>query len=674
MVSFRRHDSWDRVLTRADRALLVKRAATTRHLVLSATVFIACMAMWAYVSSVSRNSKIAMHAQEFSDVSEAASVRVSRQIASRLRGLEYIQRLAREGALDEPERFDLVAAAVHETAQKFLAINLIDAERRIIRTWPLADNANIIGRVVGQSPAIVELLDAARDTDIPRSSGVVDLFQGGKGIASYFPIRRDGRFVGYVNGVFRIEAIEELIGAERAEHLSFRIGIEGTAVGPLPDGVRHYQFELLDRTVTLEFLEQARAGADGSLLSNVALGFFVSLVCAVLMFIVFEARHAAARDEQMLSSILNAAPDAIISLDDTHRIRVFTPAAEKMFQRSAKTMIGEPLDELLPDAARAVHHTHVEQFAASPCRERKMGDWRLIRGLRANGETFPVMVQLAKSQFEGQQLMTAILRDMTDMERVNSELVSLAEERARQAERAEAANRAKTMFLATMSHELRTPLNAIIGFSDIAVREMFGPIGNARYKDYLASIKSSGEDLLNIINDVLDFSKVEVGAYRFEPEDFDVGSLLSSTARQLMPLMDTKGLVFRSEIPEGLIAHADPRATRQIVVNLLSNSIKFTSPGGVLKICAGMVPDATFIEFYVQDNGRGIASDDLERIGSPFIQVGDAYRSEVKGTGLGLAICRTFSAGMGGNLRIESEFGRGTKVTVRLPSAPTGAS
>jgi PAS domain S-box-containing protein len=641
-----------------------------RNLVPSALLFVVLAAMWTYVSLADRNARIAANAQEFADMSDAVSDTIARRVANRLRGLAYIQQLAREGALDDPRRFDIAAATTHEIAREFLAINLLDAERRIVRTWPQAENSDLIGRIVGQSPSIVELLDAARDTDTARSSGIVDLFQGGKGIASYFPIWRDGRFVGYVNGVFRIEALEQLLGTPRAMRYAWRIDTDEQAAASLEAGVRRLRIPLLDRTLTVEFAEAAHAESDDFLFPGLAVGIFLSLVCAVLTFVGLNARYTAARDEAMLSSILTAAPDAIISLDENRRIRVFTPAAEKMFQRSAESMIGEPLDALLPDAARPVHHAHVEQFAASPSRERRMGDWRLIRGLRADGQTFPVMVQLAKSQFEGERLMTAVLRDMTDMERMNGELVSLADERARQAERAEAANHAKTMFLATMSHELRTPLNAIIGFSDIAVREMFGPIGNARYKEYLANIKSSGEDLLTIINDVLDLSKAEVGAYRFEPEDVDVCDLLSSTARQLMPLFDSKGLKFRSALPGQLMARADPRAIRQIVVNLLSNSIKFTSPGGIVTLGAAPAPDAGFVEFSVQDTGRGIAPDDLDRVGRPFVQVGDAYRSEVKGTGLGLAISRTFSAGMGGNLRIESELGHGTTVTVSLPAAP----
>lgn len=370
----------------------------------------------------------------------------------------------------------------------------------------------------------------------------------------------------------------------------------------------------------------------------------------------------------MLSSILTAAPDAIIAVDERFRIRVFTPAAEKMFQRNAETMIGGPLDLLLPPSARAGHPARMSEFAESSDTERQMSDWWVIRGVRANGEGFPAMIQIAKTRFEGKQLMTAILRDMTEVERANDELVKLADERTRQAERAEAANHAKTMFLATMSHELRTPLNAIIGFSDIAVRELFGPIGNDRYKDYLRSIKSSGENLLAIIDDVLDISKVEVGAYRFESERFDVCELLLSAARQLMPLIEIKGLVFRSELPAQLHVHADPRATRQVAINLLSNSIKFTGQGGMIVVSARQADAGAAVAFSVRDTGRGIAPDDLARVGRPFVQVGDAYRSEVKGTGLGLAISRTFCAGMGGSLQIESELGRGTTVTVKLPA------
>jgi len=603
--------------------------------------------MWTYVSVIDARARDAVQMQEFVDFADTVSDTIERRIANRLRGLAHLQSQARSGTFDDPARFDVAASTTHEIAREFLAINLVDADRRIVRTWPVAGNEAAIGRIVGQSPAIIELLAKSRDTDTARSTGIVDLFQGGRGFATYFPIWRDGRFAGYINGVFRIEAIEQLVGTTRAERFAIRLWTDGQILPPPGEWTRRYRIRLLDRELTIDFSSVSGPAERASLMLHLLPGLGFAFVCAAMVFVGLNARHAAARDEAMLSSILTAAPDAIISVDEAYRIRVFTPAAEAMFQRDAGSMIGQPLDLLLPAGAREIHRKHVDGFAASPLSEREMGDWRIIRAVRANGENFPVMVQLAKTRFEGENLMTAILRDMTEAERINDELMKLADERTQQAARAEAANHAKTMFLATMSHELRTPLNAIIGFSDIATRELFGPIGNARYKEYLQNIKSSGEDLLAIINDMLDLSKVEVGAYRFEPADFDVCELLATTVRQLAPLMENKGLLCRSDLSRPLPVHADPRATRQIAVNLLSNSIKFTDPGGMVTVAARPADDGAAIEIVVRDSGRGIAPDDLARVGRPFVQVGDAYRSEVKGTGLGLAISRTFCSGMG---------------------------
>ena len=625
---------------------------------------------WSYAAITVHDTRNAVRQQEFVDVADTVTSTIAQRILNRLNGLTYIQKLAREGTFDNPATFDHVAATLYEFAREFLAINLIDADRRITRVWPSRGNETAVGRIVGDTPEIRELLAIARDTDTPRSTGIIDLFQGGKGIATCFPIWRNGNFEGYVVGVFRLEAVEQLLKAPDALQYTIRFaagpGDTPPAAGP---EIRRYELPILDRTITVDIFAPGPDSRTGTLAGELALGFGLSAACAILLYVGMSARHAGARNEAMLSTILKAAPDAIISIDNSGRIRVFTPAAERMFQRSAASMIGQPLDLLLPQAARTAHPGHIRHFSDESATDRSMGDWRTIRGVRASGEDFPVMVQLAKSQFEGELLMTAILRDMTDIERINNELVSLAEERAKQAERAESANQAKTMFLATMSHELRTPLNAIIGFSEIAVREMFGPIGNPRYKEYLANIKRSGEDLLSIINDVLDLSKVEVGAYKFETETFDICDLLSTTARQLMPLMATKALAFRQDLPGSLLVRADPRATRQIVVNLLSNSIKFTDAGGRVTLVARQAADGAFVEFGVSDSGRGISSEDLDRVGRPFVQVGDAYRSEVKGTGLGLAISRTFAAGMGGNLRINSKVGIGTTVTIRLPAA-----
>jgi PAS domain S-box-containing protein len=642
-----------------------------RNLAPALVLFVLLSALWAYFAQNDRAAQRALEERAFADAASDAADRLRDRIDSRLRGLAHIRDLARAGALGDPEHFDIAASSVHGIARDFLAINLVDAERRIVRVWPAETNADALGRVVGQTPAIVAILERARDTDTPRATGVVDLFQGGRGIATYFPIRRDGEFLGYVNGVFRLDAFVRLTGGSPEMRHATRVHTEGAA-GPPPEGTLRHAIPILDRTIELDVAETATAPAPGPFALQLALGFALSAACAGLLYFGLATRSAGASREAMLSSILLAAPDAIVATDTDGIIRVFTPAAEKMFGIPARAAIGGPLDRLLPTAARAGHRAHLASFAASGARSRLMGDWRTIRGLRASGEEFPVMVTLGKTEFAGRSLMTAILRDMTEMGRIHEDLVTLADQRMREAERAQAANQAKTMFLATMSHELRTPLNAIIGFSDIAAREMFGPIGNARYKDYLVNIRQSGENLLAIINDVLDLSKAEVGAYRFEPEDFDLGEVLDATGKQLAPLTETKGLVFRTDLPRGTVAHGDLRATRQIAVNLLSNAIKFTEPGGEVSLSAGPAADG-FVAFEVRDTGRGISPEDIDRVGRPFVQVGDAYRSEVKGTGLGLAISRAFAHGMGGSVDIKSTLGTGTRVTVRLPASSAGS-
>jgi two-component system cell cycle sensor histidine kinase PleC len=260
-----------------------------------------------------------------------------------------------------------------------------------------------------------------------------------------------------------------------------------------------------------------------------------------------------------------------------------------------------------------------------------------------------------------------VMRDISQTLNLNKQLMQLAEDRSRQAEKAQEANKAKTTFLATMSHELRTPLNAIIGFSEFMQTEAFGPLGNAKYREYVDDILKSGRQLLEIINDILDLSKVEAGAYRFNPEIFTVAPIIRAVRDVAVPMLLEKNLDLIVECSDKLKAYADKRATRQILVNLISNAIKFTPRGGRISIRAQMGEKADMVEFRISDTGCGISAENLERIWQPFVQVGDAYRAEVKGTGLGLAISRSFAEGMRGDIRIESQFGVGTTVILRLP-------
>jgi signal transduction histidine kinase len=231
---------------------------------------------------------------------------------------------------------------------------------------------------------------------------------------------------------------------------------------------------------------------------------------------------------------------------------------------------------------------------------------------------------------------------------------------------ADEANRAKTRFLANMSHELRTPLNAIIGFSDIMKGELFGPVGAAKYKQYLADIHRSGSHLLQLINDILDIAKIEVGQQPLNEQIVDLAGTLKQCGQLVEPQARGAGVSLAVEATGRLPAlRADPTRLRQIVLNLLSNAIKFTPAGGKIWLSAAVEPSGRLL-LQVRDTGVGMKPEDVPRALQPFVQLDDAPRGD-PGTGLGLALVKTLVEAHGGTLAIESEPGKGTAVSIRLP-------
>jgi PAS domain S-box-containing protein len=232
---------------------------------------------------------------------------------------------------------------------------------------------------------------------------------------------------------------------------------------------------------------------------------------------------------------------------------------------------------------------------------------------------------------------------------------------------AELANRAKSEFLAHMSHELRTPLNCVIGFSQILMEEMFGPLGGDNYRGYAKDINSAGNHLLHLISDILDISKIEAGELELSETQVDVGGILVACMKMMRDRADEGGLVLSVEFDHDLQEiFADELRIKQIVLNLLSNSIKFTEPGGRVTASA-YVTDAGGMALSVKDTGIGIAEKDLRRVLSPFEQVRDHHMVSQEGTGLGLFLTQALAHMHGGQLEIESELGKGTQVTVTLP-------
>lgn len=253
----------------------------------------------------------------------------------------------------------------------------------------------------------------------------------------------------------------------------------------------------------------------------------------------------------------------------------------------------------------------------------------------------------------------AVTRDITQRK---AELNEVEKARAD----AEAVSRSKSAFLAMISHELRTPLSAIIGFSELLHRELLTKVQEPKYADYCQSIRDSGEHLLALVKDLLDVSKIEAGKLTIEPEPFPLRDLVKQTVSTFETQAASRGVALAADIDAGLPdLLADRRATRQILLNLMSNALKFTPEGGRIDIGARLV--GSMIEISVQDTGAGISTEHLRRLAQPFYQVENSYSRRSEGAGLGLSIVRGLASLHGGELKIESVPGEGSRFSVYLP-------
>ncbi len=251
------------------------------------------------------------------------------------------------------------------------------------------------------------------------------------------------------------------------------------------------------------------------------------------------------------------------------------------------------------------------------------------------------------------------------LERQKSELSIANANYQAEKERAEAANKAKSEFLANMSHELRTPLNAILGFSEILTNGMFGPLGSPKYCEYSKDIHDSGKHLLNVINDILDMSKIEAGHMRIQCEAVDLKPLIEESLRLTAIAAEEKNIAIHQRLCDGLNMFGDRRALKQVMLNLLSNAVKFTNEGGSIELRTRRLEKGVVLT--IADTGIGIPKESLSKIGQPFEQVQSQYAKSKGGSGLGLAISRSLIGLHGGDMRIRSRVGEGTIVSLHIP-------
>jgi len=289
--------------------------------------------------------------------------------------------------------------------------------------------------------------------------------------------------------------------------------------------------------------------------------------------------------------------------------------------------------------------------------EMRLNDGRWIRYLEtptADGGRVSIGTEITAIRTREHQLREneqALQKTISVLRQSQSRIVELAESYEQEKIRAEEANQSKSEFLANMSHELRTPLNAINGFSDIMKKEMFGPLGDPRYGEYVSDILFSGQHLLSLINDILDMSKIEAGKMNLHVESLDINTLIQQVIRIVRGRAEDNGQKLLYEPVETREIEADPRAVKQVLLNLITNAIKFTPEGGVVSIDVNVKTAGIIVQ--VSDTGIGIAPDDLARLAQPFEQVENKETRQVEGTGLGLALSKSLIELHGGNFRTE---------------------
>ena len=285
-----------------------------------------------------------------------------------------------------------------------------------------------------------------------------------------------------------------------------------------------------------------------------------------------------------------------------------------------------------------------------------------------------LIVPLFAAQFfyDGRRLTQRLDEDSRlrfEVEDLARELEEARDEALRKRFEAETANASKTAFLANMSHELRTPLNAILGFSEIIAEECFGDVGSPRYREYAGDIHASGAHLLSLINDLLDVAKIEAGKMEIEPHALDVNRTFDSALKIIGAKARERNQNLVIDVdPASPLLYADDRALKQILINLVSNAVKFTPEGGRICVVGSRSRCGNF-QIMVEDNGPGIPREKLDRIFTPFSQVDNRYDRQGGGTGLGLALVRGLAELHGGRAWIESDFGKGCRAYVILPSA-----
>ena len=363
---------------------------------------------------------------------------------------------------------------------------------------------------------------------------------------------------------------------------------------------------------------------------------------------------------EILSQALDTLPQALALFDDNQNLIQANNRFKSLFPTFAARITP---DMPFKDLAEAMAHSGLiaqaigdeDQWVANRCAQftEADGEWRdLAIGARS--------LRISESRLENGGVVL-MHNDVTDWVDTEKELLQAKDT-------AELADRAKSEFLANMSHELRTPLNAVIGFSEVLRDELFGPLGDPQYYDFVNDIHDSGEHLLELIDDILDLSKMEVGQRELDAKPMDISRTIIAAVRMVNQRAERAEVAVRVETAEDIPPfNGEERGIKQILLNLLTNAIKFTPENGEISVSTQMSADGGLV-ITISDNGIGMLRSEIPLAFAPFVQLDSAHSRQYEGTGLGLPLVKSLVEMHGGSVRIDSEIDQGTSVVMRFPN------
>jgi PAS domain S-box-containing protein len=442
-------------------------------------------------------------------------------------------------------------------------------------------------------------------------------------------------------GLSRIFSGAAMPAGEADPTIARTLAVQGPAGEPIPVETRLFSTPWYGKAALVYVLRRANAGFDER---------------RETMERSLRAAEAATREQQ---AILDTATDGVLIIDRDGKILGMNKSAEALFsfdfaevQNSSFTML------FAPESQRAAVD-YLDKLATNGVAS-ILNDGREVVGRERNGGLIPLFMNLGKVGEDGQKFC-AVLRDITQWKRAEEELTGARRQ-------AEIASSHKSDFLAKISHEMRTPLNAIIGFAEVMIEERFGPVGSERYRDYLKDIHQSGAHLISLINDLLDLSKIEAGKLELDFTSVDLNDVAKQCISIMQPQANRERIIIRTALAEHLPpVVADVRSIRQIALNLLSNSVKFTKPGGQV-ILSTSTTDRGEVVLRVRDTGVGMTEEEVSAALEPFRQLATSGRDTREGTGLGLPLTKALVEANRASFTIKSAVNSGTLIEIAFPS------